>query len=113
MGSSGTTRRGRARNVLRHVKLAAEAMDASNMIYFYPRFVPKKDDEEERKAYFTAIEVNAARWAIAVKDQYFNRLKVHDNIHDDGPDFIKHKKSQSNQKMSITALGAKLEKKMD
>ena len=85
----------------------AVAEDPTNGRYFHPKYMPK--DEVEKDAFLDVAGARAASWAKAAKDEFYDRLKVKNNIPDSGSAFSKHNNAKMEQRMNITALGSKFE----
>lgn len=77
--STGTSKRRRARIILKYAEAVAVAEDpTANGRYFHPKYMPK--DEVEKDAFLNVAGERAASWAKAAKDEFYDRLKVKNNF---------------------------------
>ncbi len=108
-GSTGNTRRSRAKAVLKELERVALQENATNRIYFHYRYVPKMDQLEERKGYFNRVTELVMTWASTAKNEWYTIYKLKKGIPDSGPDFDSYIRKKNRQQMNVSALGGFLE----
>ncbi|KAL7492117.1 hypothetical protein ACHAWT_001327 [Skeletonema menzelii] len=111
--SGNRTKKSRAVAVLKELKRVAMEASAGNQIYFHYRYVPTRDNIEERNNYFDNVGELAKKWTTTAKNEWYNDYKSKNNIPDSGKEYTKYIKKKSNQKMNVGmnvgALGSFLE----
>lgn len=95
--------------MLKELKRVAMEESPANEIYFHYRYVPSRDNIEDRHKYFDDVGESAKKWTTTAKNEWYDEYKSKDNIPDSGGEYDKYIRKKNNQGMNVSALGSFLE----